>query len=162
MVVDSRRVVGRRKLRFENLDQVVEDAAALVADPHVATLGNWSFDHLLSHLAVAIEGSLEGIDVQAPWFVRLFAPLIKRRALDGGITPGVRVPKMLEARSFPAGGSPATALERLRKAVARADAGKMTARHPFFGMLTHDEWLKFHLRHAELHLSFVVSGAEPR
>lgn len=159
MAVDSRRVVGRRTLRFHNLDQVVEDAAALAADPHAATLGNWSLDHLLSHLAVAIEGSLDGIDEQAPWFVRLFAPLIKRRALDGGITPGVRVPKRLEARSFPAGGSVPAALERLRKAVARASAGKMNARHPFFGRLTHGEWLKFHLRHAELHLSFVVTGA---
>lgn len=158
MGVDSRRVIGRRKLRFQNLNQIVEDAGALVADPHAATLGNWSLDHLLSHLAVSIEGSLDGIDARAPWFVRLFAPLIKSRALDGGITPGVRVPKELEARSFPAGGSPAAALERLRKAVARANAGKMTARHPFFGPLTHEEWLKFHLRHAELHLGFVVPG----
>ena len=159
MAVDSRRVVGRRKLRFQNLDQVVEDAAALTADPQAATLGNWSLDHLLSHLAVAIEGSLDGMDEQAPWFVRLLAPLIKRRALDGGITPGVRVPKKLEARSFPAGGSAAAALERLRKAVARVNVGKMQARHPFFGLLTHEEWLNFHLRHAELHLSFVVPGA---
>jgi hypothetical protein len=50
------------------------------------------------------------------------------------------------------------ALEQLRKAVARLRAEKMTARHPVFGRITHDEWARLHLRHAELHLSFAVPG----
>lgn len=143
-------------MHFATLTEVVADAERLVASPDAKTLGNWSLDRLLNHLAVAVASSIDGIPGRAGWFVRLIGPLLKRRVLRRGMSPGFRLPKKLEAVAFPAGASPGEALEKLRSAVRRTETERMTARHPVFGPLTHEEWTQFHLRHAELHLSFVV------
>ncbi|HEX7449790.1 MAG TPA: DUF1569 domain-containing protein [Pirellulales bacterium] len=37
-------------------------------------------------------------------------------------------------------------------------ACKKATRHSVFGKLTHADWTQFHLRHAELHLGFVIRG----
>ncbi len=78
------------------------------------TLGNWPLDQLLSHLAVAVTGSLEGISGQANWIIRLIGPIIKRRVMKNGMSPGFRLRKM-EAVAFPAGASPLEALKNYRR-----------------------------------------------
>lgn len=156
MTINSKAVQGRRKLRFATLNDVIEDAQRLVGAPSARTLGNWPLDQLMSHLAIAVTGSLDGISGQANWMIRLFGPFIKHRVLKNGMSPGFRLPKKMEAVAFPAGASSQEALEKLRAAIRRTETEKMTARHPVFGNLTHDEWQQFHLRHAELHLSFAL------
>lgn len=156
MHVDSKQVTGRRLLRFASLNEVVRDAERLVAAKNARTLGNWPLDRLLSHLAIAVDGSIDGISGQAPGMIRLFGPLLKRWVLKRGMSPGFRLPSNLEAVAFPAGSSPEAALQKLRSAVARTATERMTARHPVFGKLSHAEWEQFHLRHAELHLSFAI------
>lgn len=156
MTVDYKAVAVRRALRFQTLDDVAADAESLVASPGTKMLGNWSLSHLLMHLTTAINGSLDGISARAPWYVRLAAPLIKRRILSKGMQPGFKLPKKLEPEFFPTAESPQEALAALRAAIARTRCERMTARHPIFGQLTHDEWTQLHLRHAELHLSFAV------
>jgi hypothetical protein len=48
------------------------------------------------------------------------------------------------------------ATARLHAALARIERGeRMTASSPWEGALTHEQWLYSHLRHAELHLSFL-------
>ena len=71
------------------------------------------------------------------------------------MSPGFRLPKAAEAGFYPAAGSPQAALEGLRAAVRRTHTEPMIAPHPVLGKLTHEEWTQMHLRHAELHLSFV-------
>lgn len=157
MPVDVKQVPGRRRLRFTALDEIVHDAERLVAAENVRTLGNWPLDRLLTHLAIAVDGSIDGISGQAPGMIRLLGPLLKRWVLKRGMSPGFRLPKQLEAVAFPAGSSPDEALRKLRSAVARTETERMTARHPVFGKLSHAEWEQFHLRHAELHLSFAIA-----
>ena len=156
MQVDAKQGPGRRRLRFTTLDEIVHDAERLVAAKNARTLGNWSLDRLLSHLAIAVDGSIDGISGQAPGMIRLLGPLLKHWVLKRGLSPGFRLPKKLEAAAFPAGSSPDEAFRKLRSAVARTAAERMTARHPVFGKLSHAEWEQFHLRHAELHLSFAI------
>ena len=156
MSVNSKMVQGRRKLRFASLNEVVDDAERLVAAPNAKTLGNWPLDQLLSHLAIAINGSIDGITGKAHLAIRLAGPFLKGWVFKRGMSPGFRLPKNLEAVAFPPGSSSEEALEKLRLAVQRTQSEKMTARHPVFGKLTHEEWLQFHLRHAELHLSFAI------
>lgn len=156
MAVDVKTVQGRRTLRFHTLDEVVADAERLVAGLGTQTIGNWPVSQLLTHLALAIHGSIDGIAFRAPWYVRLLAPFLKGRLLRKGLRPGFRLPGAAEAVAFPPAPSPEAALETLRRAVARTHAEAMTARHPVLGPLTHDEWQQFHLRHAEMHLSFAV------
>jgi hypothetical protein len=156
MSVDTRTVCGRRQLHWTSLDDVLADAEKLVAAPHTRTLGNWPLNQLLMHLALTINRSIDGISFRAPWRVRLLGFFIKRRALRQGLPAGFRLPKDREALVYPAAPSPQDALQTLRRAASRLRTEKMTARHPVFGRLTHEEWTQLHLRHAELHLSFAM------
>ena len=76
-------------------------------------------------------------------------------------SPGITLPKDSEAVMYPPVSSPQDALEMLRRAVERTKTQRMSARHPAFGALTHEQWVQLHLRHAELHLSFVVPNDVP-
>jgi hypothetical protein len=161
MVVDIKKVQGRRELRVASLDDVVADAEKLVASPHTRTLGNWPLPQLLTHLAMAIDKSIDGISFAAPWHMRLIGFLIRGRVLRRGLPAGFKLPKELEADAYPAAPSAEDALESLRRAVARSKRERMTARHPVFGKLSHEQWTQLHLRHAELHLSFAVPNEAP-
>ena len=158
MAVDTKTVPGRRELIFSSLDEVVADAETLVATSNTKMLGNWPLSQLLTHLATAIKGSIDGYSTKAPWLIRLVGPLMKRRFLRNKMSPGFKLPKEVEVGFFPAAASPQEALEQLRAAVGRLENERMTTRHPVFGRLTHDEWTQLHLRHAELHLGFAVLG----
>lgn len=158
MTVDTATVQGRRKLTFRSFDEVLVDAERLVSSPNTKMLGNWPLSHLLTHLATGINGSIDGISGKAPWFLRLIGPFVKRRIIKNGMSPGFKVPKAREADSFPPASSPQEALQKLRAAVGRLKQERMTARNPVFGKMTHEEWTRLHLRHAEMHLSFAVPG----
>jgi hypothetical protein len=156
MSVDSKTVQGRRELHFTSLDDMVADAEKLVSSPTSRTLGNWPLSQLLTHLATAMNASIDGVPFTASWPLRLFGLVIKRGILKNGMLPGFALLKEEEAAAFPAVSSPQEALEMLRKAAGRLRNERATARHPLFGKLTHEEWTQLHLRHAELHLSFAV------
>ena len=113
---------------------------------------------LISHAMKysSMNRSIDGISFKAPWYMRLFGRFVKRRFLKRGLPPGFKLPKDTEAAAYPAVASPQEALAILHQAVARLRNEKATVPHPVFGRLTHEEWTQFHLRHAELHLSFAV------
>ena len=160
MLLKSKNVRGRRNLEFSTLDEIVADAEKLVAASDTKTLGNWSLSHLLGHLAMTFNSSIDGFDAKAPLFIRLIVPFFKKAALRQKMSPGIILPKNAEADAFPDFGTPQAALEQLRKAVARTKSEKMEATHPAFGKMTNDDWVKLHLRHSEMHLSFAVSPSD--
>jgi hypothetical protein len=158
ITVDPRSVQGCRKLKFSSFDEMLADAAALTASPNTRTLGNWPLHKLIGHLAVTINKSIDGISIRLPWYIRFVGWLIKGRLLKG-LPPGVKLPKDVEPDWYPNTADNAQdALEAMRGAVARLQSEKMTARHPVLGKLTHEQWIQYHLRHAELHLSFALAG----
>jgi len=156
MSVDCKTVQGRRKLTFNSLDDIVADAEKLAASPETKVLGNWPLSQLFTHLAGVTNDSIDGISARAPWYFRLIGPLVKGRVLRKGMSAGFQLPKEMESAMFPPAGSPRDAFEKLRMAIARTKKERMTARHPFFGKMTHEEWTQLHMRHAELHLSFAL------
>jgi hypothetical protein len=160
-VVDTAKVTGRRELRFASFDEMLADAGRLVASPNTKMLGNWQLGELFSHLATAIDNSIDDTFGLAPWYIRLIGPFLKRRFVTKGFSPGFNLPKEIEARYFPAGRSPQEGLDALRQAVGRTRNEPMTGRHPVLGKLTNDEWTQLHLRHAEMHLSFAVPDGAP-
>jgi hypothetical protein len=143
-------------LTFQSFDEVLADAEKLVASSQTRTLGNWPLSQLLTHLANAINKSIDGISGKVPFWVRILGRFLKGRVMNKGMSPGFKLPREVETRAFPVAASPLVALEMLRSAVGRLRQERMTVRHPVFGRLTHEEWIRFHLRHAELHLSFAV------
>ncbi len=92
MSVNTSKTTGRRKLRFQNLDEVVADAERLAAMP-TRPLGNWSLGQICKHLAETMNQSIDGFEFQASLPIRMVARLIKGRYLNRGLTPGFRLPR---------------------------------------------------------------------
>ncbi len=157
--VDTGKVVGRRELRFESLDEVlaeVERLAAAERAGRLRRLGNWTLGQTLGHLASWAEYSYTGAPLKAPFFVKWFLRLRKRKFLYGPMRAGVKIPRV-------EGGTLATeavpldeGLERMRRVLGRLKSEAPTAPNVIFGPLSHDEWVALHCRHAELHLGFLV------
>jgi hypothetical protein len=158
MPINTKSVHGRRHLTFQSLDEVVADAEKLAVSPNTKMLGNWPLGQLLMHLTTTINHSIDGISFTGPWYIRLIAPLFKKRFLTKPMPVGFNLPKEAEPGFFPAASSLQEAFEQLRTAVARTHNERMTATHPVLGKMKHEEWQQLHLRHSELHLSFAVPG----
>lgn len=150
----------RRKVQYTTFSQFLQDAEKLAAgDYH--TVGNWSYGQILEHLARAMNSSIDGFEFQGPWLIRkVVAPFIKNSLLTKPMKPGYRLPKSADAYLPSSATTTESALEQLGIAIARIGNEKPTAEHPFLGRLTDEEWKALHLRHAELHMSFVVPANE--
>jgi len=156
MTVNTGKITGRRTLRFESFDDVMAEAERVTRQP-MRPLGNWSAGEILDHLARSIQESFAGSAPPAPWFARTFiAPFLKKSMIAKGLPAGFRLPKGMEAFQPRPQIAADSALEDLRTATARLLKESPTKPHAFFGGLTHAEWLNLHLRHAELHLSFLI------
>jgi hypothetical protein len=157
--VDTAKVAGRRLLRFESIDEAMAEVDRLVEAERAGKLkrlGNWTLGQTLGHLAAWMEYSYTGTPLKVPFFIRWILRLRKRKFLYGPMRPGVRIPRV-------EGGTLATeplpleeTLGRTRRVMERLKSEAPTALNPIFGRLTHEEWTALHLRHAELHLGFMV------
>jgi hypothetical protein len=157
-LVDTSKVTGRRPLRFNTIEESLTEANRLVeADRggRLAQLGNWTLGQSLNHLGAWAEYAYVGYPMRPPLWVKLMIRPMKNRYLHKGFPAGVRF-------SGVAGGTYAMervpleqALPRFRAAYERLKKEPPTIRNPVFGDLTHDQWVQFNLRHAELHLSFL-------
>ncbi len=155
----------RRELAFHCTGCLKEDLAKIEAAHRAGTLGttgNWTPGENLDHIAATWEFALDGFPPEARVSlpIRLVARLMKGSMTSGKTLPaGFQIPQsaayMLPRPrcSFDDG------LARLRKVLDRLDRGEqMTQRSPAFGSMTHDEWMRLHLGHAQLHLGFLQLG----
>jgi hypothetical protein len=157
--VDTGKVAGRRTLRFESVDQAMAEAERLAEAERAGRLkrlGNWTLGQTLAHLAAWVEYGYTGAPLKVPFFIRWFLRLRKRKFLYGPMGAGVKIPGV-------EGGTLATdlvpldeGLGRFRRAMKRLKAEAPTAPSPAFGRLTHEESIALNLRHAELHLGFMI------
>ena len=155
--INTAKVIGRRQLRFERLDDILADIDHLQSSSNLKTLGNWSVDQILNHLAKAMTKSIDGFDTSMPAPLRLLMRvLMKRRILNKGMTPGFKLPARAAAEMQTPSVSAAEAFANLRRTIDRLRTETTRAPSPFLGRLTADEWNRLHCRHCELHLSFLV------
>ena len=117
--------------------------------------GNWTFGQNLGHLATWADYCYDGIPMKIPFFVRWIIRPLRNRLLTQPLKPGTRIPRV-------SGGTLATdivstqqGLHHFTKAFDRLANEVPPRPSPLFGRLTHDQWIAFNLRHAELHLSFL-------
>lgn len=157
MSVNTARVQGRRTLHFADFNQLLADAE-LVATRPSRTIGNWSVGQILDHLAVAANCPFDGFgDFKASWFTRrIIVPFIKNSLLTKALPAGVKLPADATSLMPQPDVSPEVGLERLRQALGRFSRETPSHDHPVFGALAMQEWVALALRHAELHLSFVI------
>jgi Protein of unknown function (DUF1569) len=158
-MVNTRSVKNRRHLRFESFDQVVRDAELLAEAERAGTLralGNWKLGQAIGHLANWARYPLDGYPPlpTPPWLLRVIVPLLKGRFLNKGLPAGARIPSVPEGTFGAEPMETDQALAALREALPRLQSQMPAIPNPILGPLTHDEWIKLNLRHAELHLSF--------
>lgn len=121
--------------------------------------GNWTPAEILDHVALTWEFAFDGWPSKEKpnLLIKLFARMMKKRMVSGQTLPaGFRYGKAAAFLDPRKGVAFDVAMARLRKVIARVDSGeRMTAVSPAFGALTHEEWLKLHLGHSQLHLGFI-------
>ena len=155
MPVETAKVQGRRKLDYTSLEEVVADADRLGSGP-VQTLGNWSPGQVFRHLAIAYNGSIDGITMTFPWPLRLIARIFKKKLISGSMPAGFKLPASGAKVMTPAPVSTEEGLAELRAAVQRLRRETHRASHPVFGEISKEDWDRIHRNHANLHMSFLV------
>jgi Protein of unknown function (DUF1569) len=153
--VNTAKVEGRRKVEYASFDELLADAERLGSGP-VRALGNWSAGQIFRHLAIVYTGSIDGLKVKFPWYLRLMAKLFKKQVLAGAMPAGFKLPADSGKEMMPGPTSTQEGLADLRAAVARLKQEPHRAAHPAFGNFTKEEWDVLHLKHAALHMSFLV------
>jgi Protein of unknown function (DUF1569) len=157
--MDTQPSQQRRTLHFTNMDDIVRDAEKLAAAERkgkLRQLGNWTLGQASGHLAAWINYGFDGTPAKIPLIIRLFARPMRKKFIYKKMHPGGKLPKI-------PGGTLATdilptdeGLARLRLACNRLKTDVPKIPNPVFGHLKADEWRNLHMRHAELHLSFLV------
>jgi Protein of unknown function (DUF1569) len=158
MAVDTRKVANRRQLHFDTPADILADVERLNQGP-VKALGNWSGGQILKHLALVMNGSIDGIPTRPPWAMRLLGRLLKKRALRKGMPPGYQHKGEAARAIVPPPTSWEEGLTLFRQAIHRLQTETKREPSPFLGPMTREEWDQLHCRHAELHLSFLLPAA---
>jgi hypothetical protein len=158
-MIDTKKVKDRRRLRFENFDEAIHDAESLAGADRIGKLratGNWTLGQALGHVAFWARAQFDGYPPtpRMPLPLRLLIPLMKNHFLNKGLPTGARIPGVpggtfgIEPMETDRG------LAELRTAFERMSRETPAKPNPVMGKLSHDEWIKLNLRHAELHQSF--------
>ena len=159
------RTASRRTLQFARLGDALADAQRLAAG-RIETTGNRSPEEIITHLAVAIELNLDGVDpsiIPLPLRVvgRLAGGPIGRYLASHPMRPGVTTGPAATSVFWPAvdGDLPET-IDRYAAAIRRLHQAETLPKHPLFGTMTPEQAEQFHCRHAELHLSFLHGAGD--
>jgi hypothetical protein len=171
--IDTGRVLNRRAVRLRTIDDLlaeVERVAAALAAGSVRPLGNWSPAQVFWHLGRLIAFSFDGFSWRyrrgPQWLTRPFRFLAWRWLIRLAFRPGFQNPPEAAALEPPAEVSLEEAVASLRRQIERIRRGeRMTQASAVEGPYSHEQWVYIHLRHAELHLSYLAieetRSAEP-
>lgn len=155
-MVNTRRVSDRREVRYESFQEFLADAESL-AQSEVLMLGNWSLGQVFLHLARSMHASIDGMAVETSWWSRVVVKMrYGRRFLTGPMPSGMHLPGSASQRLLPDLIDTDDGLAALREAIDRVTFETERAAHPLLGEMGLDQWDRFHLRHAELHMSFAL------
>lgn len=149
---------ARRELRFESAAEVLAEAERIAAAERAGRLrrgGKWSPGQCFGHLAGWIDFCFDGYPLVAPPDMAEKALARKPTALREGLRGGVHIPGIEGGTAAIEDMSLEDGLARLRTAWGRLQGGTPRFPHPFFGAMTYEEWMMLHLRHAELHMSYL-------
>lgn len=155
MSVNTKQVTGRRTLKFNSLDDILADAEKLAAGP-IRVLGNWSPGQIFQHLAITMNGAIDGMPLKASLLLRMFGWLFKNKILTGTMPAGIQLPADSAKHLVPPETTLDAGLQSLRAATQRMKTESHRAKSPFLGALTREQYDQLQCRHAELHLSFLV------
>jgi hypothetical protein len=143
-------------MKFKSLDDVRREVDRIATSRHTTT-GNWTAAQIFYHLAGAFQASLEGRPPSFPKWVRFVLRSSRWVVTRFRFPPFVPIPaSVAEIMAPPADADLAEQHERLTTLIDRFEQhSEPHPPHPVLGALTREEWVGFHLRHCQRHLSFV-------
>ena len=157
---------GRRKLRFNDLQEVVRDVEALRSGGY-RRVGRWDLSQACGHLAAWMTYPVDGYP-PVPFFLRPLLFLLKRTVVPGKLRRALETGEVgagsptLPATVPSPGGDEAEAVERLRRAVERFEAHQGPYRpSSLFGDLDRETCRRLQLVHCAHHLGYLLPGADP-
>jgi hypothetical protein len=158
-MVETATVPTRRHLRFNAHPEILGEVRSLAEQP-TRQLGHWSLPAICQHLATAmnlcIDAKAGQVDFRAPLSRRILARLFRAQILKRGLPTGVKLPPPVERVLYVEPENLEAAIAALERAIARLRSTTQRSPHPLLGTMSAAQWDQFHLRHAELHLSFIV------
>ncbi len=157
MPVITGKVVGRRSLDYATFEELLADADKMSTIP-IKTLGNWSAGQIFRHLAISFNGAIDGLAITFPWHMRLMVKIFKTKLLNMAMPAGYKMKPENAKISEPGPATTEDGLADLRAAVARLKSNPHRAKHPLMGNLTYEQWDRIMLKHASLHMSFLISA----
>src|SRR5438445_4675842 len=168
VTIDTGWVGKRRVVRLRTIDDLADEADRIVlaaAAGKVRSLGNWSPAQVVWHIGRLIELSFDGFPFRyrrgPKWIIRLFRLVAWRWLIALAFHPGFKNPPEAGPLEPPVSVSLDVAAAYLKQQVARIRSGeRMTQECSVEGPYSHEQWVYIHLRHAELHLSFLAMEAE--
>ena len=164
VTVDTGRVGKRRIVRLPRLDDLtaeVERITLAAVAGKVRSLGNWSPAQAIWHIGKLIELSFDGFPFRyrrsPKWAIRAIRLLSWRWLIALAFRPGFRNPPEAAILEPDASLTLDVATAYFRQQIARIRGGeRMTQECSIDGPYSHEQWVYIHLRHAELHLSFLA------
>jgi hypothetical protein len=154
-MIETGIVTDRRPVRYVELGDIRADAERMAQVERLRTTGNWAPAQILQHVADGIHHSIDGYGMQGPEEIRR-SPMMRRdEILTDGIPVGFHLPTNMQHFMPSPNVTLDEAVAALGEAIARTVCERMRADHPFLGSLSHEQYVLFHCRHAELHFSFV-------
>src|SRR5438552_2834872 len=133
-IVNTSKVIERRQLHFNSLDDILADVERLAESKNIRTLGNWSAGEVLQHLAIVMNKSIDGFvarpQAAVRWALRL---LFKHRFLTKPMSAGFKLPAHAQAEIGPRPTSLDEGIRNTRQAVTRLKTETKRAPHAVFG-----------------------------
>ena len=159
--IDTTKVQDRRFLHFTSIDDVLDEANRLAASERrgaLKQLGNWTIGQVFGHLATWAEYAFSPCPIKAPWFVRVFMGVQRKKFIYGPMKPGIRIPRVDGGTLGTGPMNLEEGLNRFRAAFEQLKRQSPTHPSPVFGIMTRVEAQEMNIRHAELHFGFFIPG----
>src|SRR5690606_282151 len=110
--------------------------------------GNWALGQTIGHVNYWARVPFEGYPQmrRPPWWMRAMMPMMKGGFLNKKLPAGVRIPEAPDG-TFGVDPMPTDeALNQLKEALARLERENPPLTNPFFGRMSHEDWIKLNLR----------------
>jgi hypothetical protein len=155
-MVKTSAVRDRRELHFSSMPDIQTDVEYLDSGDPPRTSGNWTAGQVVEHVAKMIQLSIDGFPrVKLALPLRILGRLLRGRILRDPLRSGLKFPQRFDFLAPTPGITWEEAVEYFNGIMGRLATEKMTGVSPVLGRLSHEQWVCFHCRHAEMHLSFL-------
>jgi hypothetical protein len=133
MSVNTKTVTGRRKVHYENINELLADAEQL-AQGDVTQIGNWSRGKIFGHISRSLNFSIDGFPFKVNWAMRTMAKLfLKKKFLTKPLPAGFQIPKKNQPDFVPENDDTEQGLTELREAVQRFQTDPTRVKHAIWG-----------------------------